>query len=85
MLHIQYISFQIYKVQKSNQNKFIDTNPNAKNYKYLRSLNPKVGRKNMKNRGKQIYNQVSIQIKIKENKQKQDRQFMYNVALRRIV
>jgi len=38
----------------------------------------------MKKRGKQIYNQVSIQIKIQENTQRQDRQFMYNVALRRI-
>ena len=38
----------------------------------------------MKNRGKQIYDKVSIKIKIKENTQRQDRQFTYNVSLRRI-
>jgi len=40
MLRIEYISFQIYKVQKTKQNKFIDTNPDAK--KYFRLLNPKI-------------------------------------------
>jgi len=88
MLRIEYISFQIYKVQKTKQNKFIDTNPDAK--KYFRLLNPKInnntrleGRK-WKTEGEKIYNQVNIQIKIKENTQRQDRQCTYNVELRRV-
>jgi len=39
----------------------------------------------MKNRGKQIYNQVGIQIKINENTQRKDRQCTYNITLRPVL